>query len=307
MPARRTQWGVTITLLAPPLAIPESLRRNIAFFRGDGADAWLVDALDLARRLAASWDASPEAILEGGAMSLCLLCRLEDGSMAVLKVPESRGAGAAESSALGMWPGSAPEVLATDASSGSFLMAFVTATGVQPDTQDIAGLLERLHVPATPKLNPLDDLLQLRISAAAARFAGRGPETATLGDAVTVIEALQRTAKPTMVHGDFQAKNVIHTVEGALAIDPLPAAGDPYSDLGLWIGTGSAGPRGAAVWQFTATDTDPRRLLAWAWALTVLEFRYGPGREDAREFIEGNRHIAHAFGAPDRPVRALAA
>lgn len=298
---------MTTTLLAAPLVIPESLRRNIAYFRGEAADAWLADALDLARRLAERWNASPEAILEGGAMSLCLLCRLEDGSPAVLKVPESRGAGAAESSALARWNKSAPGVLASDDRSGAFLMEFVAASGAQPSEGDIIGLLDRLHVPATARLHPLDDLLQARISAAAARFGDRAPEAATLEDAATVIAALQRTAQPTTVHGDFQAKNVIHTAAGALAIDPLPAAGDPYSDLGLWIGTGSGGPRSTAVWRFTESSADPRRLLAWAWALTVLEFRHDPGRKDAREFIEGNRHIAVAFGASDRAVRALAA
>lgn len=298
---------MTTTLLAAPLVIPGSLRRNIAYFRGDTADAWLADAVDLARRLAESWSATPETILEGGAMSLCVLCRLEDGSVAVLKVPESRGAGTAESSALQGWSKRAPEVLATDQRSGAFLMEFIVATDGKPDEDDIAGLLDILHVPATSWLHPLDDVLQARIGAAAARFTGLEPETQALQDAVTVIASLQRTAQPTTVHGDFQAKNVIQTAAGALAIDPLPAAGDPYSDLGLWIGTGSGGPRSTAIWRFTQASADPRRLLAWAWALAVLEFRHGPGRKDAREFIEGNRHIAAAFGAPDRPVRALAA
>ncbi|QOD05860.1 aminoglycoside phosphotransferase family protein [Pseudarthrobacter sp. BIM B-2242] len=298
---------MTTTLLAAPLVIPESLRRNIAYFRGDAADAWLADALDLAQRLADSWHVAPETILEGGAMSLCMLCRLEDGSAAVLKIPESRGAGTAESSALQMWSKSAPDVLATDQRSGAFLMEFITATGTQPNEEDIAGLLDRLHVPTTPRLHPLDDVLQARIGAAAARFTGLAPETGALQDAAAVIAALQRTAQPTTVHGDFQAKNVIHTATGALAIDPLPAAGDPYSDLGLWIGTGSGGPRSAAIWHYSEAAADPRRLLAWAWALTVLEFRHGRGRRDAREFIEGNRHIAADFGARDSPVRALAA
>lgn len=298
---------MTTTLLAAPLVIPDSLRRNIAFFRGDAADVWLADALDLARGLADAWNATPETILEGGAMSLCLLCRLDDGSPAVLKVPESRGAGASESSALARWNKSAPGVLASDDRSGAFLMEFVSASGEQPDQDDIIGLLDRLHVALDSRLQSLDDLLQARISAAAARFTGLAPENAMLEDAAAVIGTLQRTAQPTMVHGDFQAKNVIHTDAGAVAIDPLAAAGDPYSDLGLWIGTGSAGPRGTAVWRFTENCPDPRRLLAWAWALSVIEFRHGPGRQDAREFIEGNRHIAVTFGAPERAVRALAA
>jgi fructosamine-3-kinase len=281
------------TLQLAPLAIPDSLRRNIRYIKGDRADAWLDRASSLALRLAGEWDVVPESVLEGGAMSLCVLCREADRTPVVLKVPANRVSGIAESSALAAWDnGAVPKVLTTDEATGAFLMEFITSGGPEPATGDIAALLARLHTPATREMYDLDAVLQARIRGAATRFAGLPEETADLEAARGLIAALQRTAEPVMVHGDFQAKNVLHGDAGPVAIDPLPAVGDPYSDLGLWIGGGSAGPRSAALWRYTAASPDPLRLLAWAWALTVVELRQGDGNEDAREFIAGNRTTA---------------
>lgn len=280
-------------LRTAPLAIPQSLRRNIRYIKGDQADAWLDRAADLALRLADEWDVLPETVLEGGAMSLCVLCRCGDGAPAVLKVPANRISGVAESSALAAWNnGAVPRILTTDETSGAFLMEFIASGGPEPATEDITALLARLHAPAPGGMHPLDAVLQARIRGAATRFAGLPDETADLDSARDLIAALQRTAEPVVVHGDFQAKNVLHGVQGPIAIDPLPAVGDPYSDLGLWIGGGSAGPRSAALWQFTAASPDPLRLLAWAWAFTVVELREGDGNEDARDFIAWNRRTA---------------
>jgi fructosamine-3-kinase len=288
------------TLQLAPLAIPDSLRRNIRYIKGDKADAWLDRASRLALRLAGEWNVAPETVLEGGAMSLCVLCRGADRIPVVLKVPANRVSGTAESSALAAWDnGAVPRVLTTDDASGAFLMEFIASGGPEPATEDIAALLARLHTPATRAMHALDDVLQARIRGAATRFTGLPEETADLEAASDLIAALQRTAEPAMVHGDFQAKNVLHGSGGPIAIDPLPAVGDPYSDLGLWIGGGSAGPRSAALWRYTAASPDPCRLLAWVWALTVIELRQGDGNEDAKEFIAGNRRTAVEFlGVP---------
>lgn len=297
------------TLQLAPLTIPESLRRNIHYIKGDRADAWLATASDLALRLAAEWSVTAEAVLEGGAMSLCVLCRSDEGDPVVLKVPANRISGEAESSALSAWNnGAVPRVLTSDDATGSFLMEFIPSGGLEPAAEDIMGLLARLHTPATGPMHTLDEVVQARVRGAATRFAGRPGETADLDAAKALIDALQRTAEPVMVHGDFQAKNVLHGLSGPVAIDPLPAVGDPSSDLGLWIGGGSAGPRSAALWRYTAESPDPLRLLAWAWAMTVVELRQGPGAEDARDFIDDNRRSAAGFlTVHPSPVAAHAA
>ncbi|HEX9088645.1 MAG TPA: aminoglycoside phosphotransferase family protein [Arthrobacter sp.] len=287
----------TTTLLCPaPLAIPDSLRLNIRFILGDASDAWLENSAELARHLAGEWSVTPETVLEGGAMSLVVLCRTGAGEPVVLKIPANKAMGMAESKALTAWNnGSVPRMIASDEETGSFLMEFITSAAVSPAATDITALLARLHTPAVPGMHSLDEVLRERISGAAARFAGHGcgNERDDLAAATVIIAALQVTAKQTMVHGDFQAKNVLAAPDGPVAIDPLPAIGDPDSDLGLWIGGGSAGARTQALWKFTATSPNPRRLLAWAWALAVLEYRPGrPGAVDAADFIAGNRSTA---------------
>jgi hypothetical protein len=281
------------TLAGPiDLPVPESLRRNIRFIRGESADEWLDTSAALAIRLAAVWDVTPEAILEGGAMSVVVLCRDSAGTAAVLKVPGTRAMGIAESTALASWKnGALPGVLATDPDTGSFLMEFIPSIKQAPSPAGITGLLERLHVAPVIGTEPLETVLDGRIEAAALRFAAgdRAAEREHLAVATAMMEALQRTASPTMVHGDFQAKNVLTGEHGPVAIDPLPAVGDPFSDLGLWIAGGSAGQRGAAFRHYAGASSDPHRLLAWTWALAVLEYRPGPNSADAATFIASNR------------------
>jgi streptomycin 6-kinase len=302
------------TLAGPlDLPIPESLRRNIRFIRGDAADEWLDTSVAAALRLAAAWDVTPEAILEGGAMSVVVLCRDSNGSAAVLKVPGSRDMGIAESTALSAWKnGALPGVTATDPDTGSFLMEFIPSVKEAPSPAGITGLLTRLHVAPVTGTAPLQTVLTGRIEAATLRFAAgdRAPEREHLAVAAAMMETLQRTASATMVHGDFQAKNVLTGEHGPVAIDPLPAVGDPFSDLGLWIAGGSAGLRSAAFLHYAGVSADPGRLLAWTWALAVLEYRPGPNSADAASFITANRGPAVDAAAAClnlRPVAAFAA
>ncbi|HEX9227650.1 MAG TPA: aminoglycoside phosphotransferase family protein, partial [Arthrobacter sp.] len=279
--------------------------------RGESADEWLDTSVALALRLASAWDVTPEAILEGGAMSVVVLCRDRTGTATVLKVPGTRDMGVAESTALASWKnGALPGVLATDPDTGSFLMEFIPSIKQAPSPAGITGLLERLHVAPVTGTARLEAVLDGRIEAAALRFASenRASEREHLAVATAMMEALQRTAKPTMVHGDFQAKNVLTGESGPVAIDPLPAVGDPVSDLGLWIAGGSAGPRSAAIRHYAGASSDPERLLAWAWALAVLEYRPGSNSADAARFVEDNRGPAvDAAAACMRPVAAFAA
>jgi hypothetical protein len=297
------------TTFAEPtdLPIPESLRQNIRFLRGDAADEWLDESVTLAVRLAFAWEVVPEAILEGGAMSVVVRCRDKSGAASVLKVPGTREMGPAESSGLANWKnGALPGVLATDPATGSFLMEFIPSLNEAPSPAGITALLERLHVGPAHGTGSLEAVLAVRLEGATARFGApdRAAEREHLAVAAAMMETLQRTAEDTMLHGDFQAKNVLTGVNGPIAIDPLPAVGDPFSDLGRWIAGGSAGPRSKALWNYTAASSDPRRLLAWVWALAVLEYRPGPNAADAADFIAGNRGSAVDAAAACSKVRA---
>lgn len=283
------------------LAIPIVLRNNIRFLLGGdtAGDSWLCEASQLAGRLACSWGVEPVRILEGGAMSLCIQCVGAEGLL-VLKVPSSADLGRDEAAALEAWGGGmSPRVVESDRTSGSFLMEFVPPSGTPNGPAAIKQLLARLHVdPAGLPFDGLEASLGDRLGGAESRFAAAGfeKERDDVAAAGQLLAALDRsTTVPTLVHGDFQAKNVLPGRGGPVAIDPLPAIGDPLFDAALWIAGGSAGPRATALQQFTEPGADAPRLLAWTWALTVIEYRPGKGAyADAVSFINRYRHEAMA-------------
>lgn len=283
------------------LAIPSVLRHNIRFLLGsaDAGDAWLTEATILAGQLAGSWGVTPVRVLEGGAMSLCIQCCDPAGAPRVLKIPSSAGLGRAETAALSAWNnGATPRVFRHDSVTGSFLMEFVPPAEPANGSRHIARLLARLHIDQDGM--PFPDLgiaLQDRIDGAFTRFSGAGyaAERRDVEAAAPLLSVLARTTEePTVVHGDFQAKNVLAGPDGPVAIDPLPAVGDPLSDAALWIAGGSAGPRTEALEEF-ASGADPSRLLAWTWALTAVEYRPGTSTaDDAAAFIGKHRQAALA-------------
>lgn len=283
------------------LVIPSVLRHNIRFLLGsaDAGDAWLTDAEILAGELAGSWGVTPVRILEGGAMSLCIQCRDSDGASRVLKIPSSADLGRAETAALSAWSnGATPRVIRDDNTTGSFLMEFVPPAEPANGAQHIARLLARLHIDQDGLPFPdLEVALRDRIDGALTRFAGacHAAERRDVEAAAPLLAALARTTEePTVVHGDFQAKNVLAGPEGPVAIDPLPAVGDPLSDTALWIAGGSAGPRTEALEEFADGD-DATRLLAWTWALTAVEYRPGTSTaDDAAAFLGEHRQAAMA-------------
>ena len=283
------------------LAIPPVLRSNIRFLLGgeDAGDAWLSDASTLAGQLAGSWGVTPVRVLEGGAMSLCIQCRDPAGAARVLKIPSSAGNGRAETDALSAWNnGATPRVIRHDSATGSFLMEFVQPAEPANGARHISRLLARLHIDQDGLPFPdLEVALQDRIGGARTRFAGacHTAERRDVETAAPLLAALARTTEePTVVHGDFQAKNVLAGPEGPVAIDPLPAVGDPLSDTALWIAGGSAGPRAEALREFSS-GADASRLLAWTWALTAVEYRPGTSTAaDAAAFIGEHRQAAIA-------------
>jgi hypothetical protein len=284
------------------LTIPAVLRHNIRFLLGseDAGDAWLSEASTLAGKLAGSWGVTPVGVLEGGAMSLCVECRDGAGAPRVLKVPSSPERGRAETAALSAWTsGATPQVFRDDTATGSFLMEFVLPAAPVTGAQPITRLLARLHIDHGGLPFPdLEVALQDRIEGALTRFSGscHTAERRDVEAAVPLLSALARTTEaPTVVHGDFQAKNVLCGPDGPVAIDPLPAVGDPVSDAALWIAGGSAGPRTDALEAFVSAGADPGRLLAWTWALTALEYRPGTATaDDAADFVSTHRQAATA-------------
>jgi hypothetical protein len=281
------------------LAIPPVLRHNIRFLLGgeEAGDAWLAEASTLAGRLAGAWGLTPLCVLDGGAMSLCIRCRDSAGDARVLKIPSSAQLGRAETAALSAWSnGATPTVFRHDTATGSFLMEFVEPAAPATGAGHINQLLDRLHIDQDGLSFPALELaLQDRIDGALTRFADpcKAPERRDVEAAGPLLAALSATTTaPTVVHGDFQAKNVLSGPEGPVAIDPLPAVGDPLSDTALWIAGGSAGPRASALKEFAAGD-DADRLLAWTWALTAIEYRPGTATAaDAASFIGTYRRAA---------------
>jgi streptomycin 6-kinase len=289
-------------ILLPP--VPDSLRENLSFVMGaERADAWLVGAVDRARRLVQAWRLKPLEVLTGGSFSLCLRCVDDVGAETVLKVPAGVAEGAAEIAALRAWGGDgAAEVLRTDPESSAMLMNFLGHVGDgEYGLVDIVDLTERLH--RAPRdgfgFGAVDDNLDRRVTWARERFAedGYGHHLEDLYTAQRLVAGLlDGSDERVLLHGDLQAKNLIVSGEGLRAVDPMPVLGPALFDIAFWIAKSDhARPTQEYVDEVARLrpGLDRAALLAWTWALAVLENRpyLRRGAVARQEFIDDVRGL----------------
>lgn len=273
------------------VTVPPGLLARLQFLRPD-ADTWIEEALRRAAALAAGWDVELGAVLDGGAMSLCIDGD-RSGQRVVLKLPMDTSTGHHEAAALRAWAGdSTPQVLATDPS-GAFLMTFLVEGGRAPREEEVLEVLNRLHEGNPEGFRPLQVNVAARSAAATARFHRRSEFGEHLETALAMLEELiSTTTDPCLLHGDFQAKNILTGQEWTYAIDPLPVVGDRLFDVGLWVGTGGAGDPATFIERHQLGD----RAVRWIWALAVLEYR--PARErPVLDFIRAYQPTAVAAQA----------
>ena len=225
-------------------------------------------------------------------MSCCVFCTAFDGTPTVLKIPVDAPAGLSEVRRLQRWAacGATPKVLEHASRSGVFLMTRILpgttagATGGPGDSRDYGNLLRRLQHPSLPpalRLKDMAEVAEMRLEWARERFADpryandiASPES--IKDAERVLDVLLRsTTARHVLHADLQAKNILHGPGGWFAIDPLGAIGDLNAEAALWVAV-QDGPTGIQrrLEELRGHEAlDPDRLKAWAFVLSVAEYR----------------------------------
>jgi hypothetical protein len=288
-----------------PQNLPPVFVASVGRVLGAGPGAvWLREACAAASVLCADWGVEPVRVFEGGVNALCVLGR-QRGDTVVLKFPPTRQSGLLELRALRVWDGNpqVPAPLHIDVIRGAYTMRFAAAVDRQPSAAEAFNLAASLHVtpPSGVRLPDLRSSVRVRVDRARRYAVAAGWEwLADLRHAERmVLELLATTRQATVVHGDFQRKNLIVGRSALTAIAPEVCVGDPLYDVAMLVGAGTFGRPAATTlgqMQSFGEAEDSGRLLAWAWALCVLDSH--PGRlaesPERQEFIAGYRGRALA-------------
>jgi streptomycin 6-kinase len=284
--------------------VPDELRRAVHYDLGAAAAQRWLDRLPRAIEAhAGRWGLELDRMLAGGRLSACVAGRDRAGHAVVLKLPTAPGTGRLEAEALQVWSDCpVPQIYRHDARTGVFAMErIVPGTPVAGgDADAVARVLRSLHaagaaVVGSRRFPPLRAALDDRLRRAAQRCALPGNE---IGRALHARAAAELATPPpagrpqVLLHGDFQAKNLLEGGDGAVwAIDPLPCIGDPAFDAATWsVLCTSPEPIGARVERIArALACDPAPIGEWAAVLCALEYR--PYRPE-----EAERMRAYAGG-----------
>ncbi|MDA0161719.1 aminoglycoside phosphotransferase family protein [Solirubrobacter ginsenosidimutans] len=264
-------------------ALPERLRLQFLGLIGEQVKPWLDDLPGLVGRLCREWDVQLEGTFAGG-WSAYVAFGTRRGEPVVLKVAPRPADGRAEIGGLVARDGvGVPRLLCHDLAAAALLLPRVQP-GVSVNARELradeaAGLLRRLHVPVDvpPEHVPL---LRERLAAQWAAHATRNRRLSRslpdelVADAASAAEQLSDSwSRSVLLHGDFEARNLLHAAGGLVAIDSPAAVGDPGYDAASWVMSehdGDAQAFRASVAQFVHALAYPeQRLWRWAWPLAV--------------------------------------
>jgi streptomycin 6-kinase len=270
-------------------AVPDDLRRAVHYDLGAGAaQRWLDRLPGTIAAHAARWGLELDRMLPGGRLSACVAGHDRDGRDVVMKVPTSPGAGRLEVRGLRAWSAcQVPQVYRADGRTGVFAMERIVpgTPHAGDDAEAVATALRSLHAAGAGEADaggfpPLRASLMDRLRRAEQRCALPGNRIGRELHARAAAELERQQADETprqgLLHGDFQAKNLLAGAGGAVrVIDPLPCLGDPAFDAATWcVLTLSAAPVGARVDRIArALDSDAAPIAEWAALLCALEYR----------------------------------
>lgn len=260
---------------------------------GEGVGPWIDGLPELVARLCRDWDVELQATLDDG-WSAYVASGLRHGEPVVLKVVPQAAEGRAEIAGLLARDGRGVlTLLCHDFTMPALLLRRVPGrapTQGELSAGEIAGLLRRLHLhidrpPAhAPQLiDRLATHWQSRHNTDH-RLPSPLPDR-VVADAAASVERLCRSwPGPVLVHGDFEARNLLRSVDGLLAIDSPAAIGDPGYDAACWILSEHHGNPEALRHQIAqladAFGYPAQRIWEWAWPLAVdelLDKLYQPG------------------------------
>jgi streptomycin 6-kinase len=252
--------------------VHETFRAFVARHFGAAGRAWL-DSLPKARAAAsAEWELEVGRELNGGVLAWVLEARTPDGRDAVLKLAGPWDRPRDEIAALRRWAGGpAPRLLHADPDRGALLLERIRPGTPADDAHaaDVAPLLEALHVDPPAGTPALATVVRQRVALAVEQERARPERAAT---ALETLEKLEQDSPPSrLLHGDFDDRNILRCeVRGLVAIDPLPAAGDPAYDAAYWAHANRRpGARERAEAIAAALGLDPLRVRRWLGVIAV--------------------------------------
>ncbi|MGI9161725.1 MAG: aminoglycoside phosphotransferase family protein [Mycobacterium sp.] len=196
------------------------------------------------REFTARWNLVSDGEVISGTCSLVLPVRTADGLSAMLKIGFPDEESEHEHLALRRWAGDgAVRLLAADPHLRALLLERLqqddlTAVAEERACEVVAGLYDRLHVPALPALRPLSSFID-RWTVGLTELPRSAPiprrlveQAITLGRELIVDRVAER-----VLHTDLHYANVLAAQNQPWAvIDPKPVNGDPHYEIApmLW-------------------------------------------------------------------------
>lgn len=260
--------------------VPMNIFNSLVTQHGEhAAIGWVDGILELIENLSNEWGFIPTGTLSGGTKSLCITGTHFDRK-AVLKISPVPEMGNYEIEALAAWQGHrVPQIIAVHGDTSTFLMEYLEPADDHASLGNIFDLASMLHSRehATYNFPSLHQNIDMRFGWARKRKEAQecAEYAADIEEARIIADQLLATNdKVSLLHGDFQMKNIINTPLGPHAIDPMPCIGDSLFDLALWLGCSShdmtLGEALLDCEQKMHTD-DYKRFLLWLWCVEVLE------------------------------------
>lgn len=240
---------------------------------------WVDNVAKLIDILSTEWGFTPTGTLSGGTKSVCITGH-HSNRKAVLKISPVEEMGIHEIEALAAWQGhKVPQIIAVHGDNSTFLMEYLEPVEEFASLHHIFDLASGLHSRNHTNFR-FPDLRQnvaMRFGWAAKRVeAQAGTDYANdIAQARAIADRLlDTTTNISLLHGDFQMKNIINTPSGPHAIDPMPCVGDSLFDLALWLVCSSLDTNLAASLlecENRMHADDYQRFLLWLWCVEVLE------------------------------------
>lgn len=258
---------------------------------------WLSSLPRIAAELCEAWQLSDLHPVAGGTPACMFSAVRGDALPVTLKISPPSHPIAAEALALGVWRGdAAPRLLAADPLVHAVLVERMTP-GPAPASltaEDAADLLQRLAAPAPARLPELRQLVERRFfEVTCLRERSDRPDLPVelLAQAKTAADKLLAdSSRNEVVHGDFQARNIVVCDRRGISVVDAPSAarGDRCYDAALFVvGENDAAPVGDGVSVFAEVcDLAAERIRCWAAIIAVCEAHLAAaGSSRAQELV----------------------
>jgi streptomycin 6-kinase len=298
-------------------ALDEELRRRLGRRFGSAIEPWLDELPPVLSELAERWQISLESLIQGGTISVVIMCRTATGRPAVLKISPEPSRVLDEAAVLARWTTThVPAVLAVDESVGALLIEAIEPSTpladsmTYPHMESLAALITALHAYGAPdpSYRPVAERVAYFYEAGEKNYQRR-PDLAGLIPRELYERGRQRAMRlasdaprAVLLHGDLTPVNVLDggTTRGLVAIDPAPCLGDPAFDavdLVLWQAEDVDTITARAEQLAPEIGAEPERLFRWCAAfaaMLALELAEAEASDDTHKRVDALVALARA-------------